>query len=211
MARLLYREWFVEFRFPGHEGVPMRETAIGLVPEGWEVKKLDHVIELVYGKALTANKRVPGPFPVYGSAGIVGYHSESSVEGPGTIVGRKGNVGSVFWSDNDFYPIDTVFYVKTDLCLHYLFYNLQTQNFINNDAAVPGLNRNQVLSLPIIIPTCSLLNRFQQHIEDIFKQTRNLRGRNTNLRRTRDLLLPRLVSGELDVAALEVAGMAFQG
>ncbi|MGH3087424.1 MAG: restriction endonuclease subunit S, partial [Rubrobacteraceae bacterium] len=141
MARAIYREWFVHFRFPGHEKVGMVDFPLGKVPEGWEVKKLGDVMELAYGKALKKDNRVPGPIPVYGSGGVVGYHDKHLAEGSGIIVGRKGNVGSVYWSDYDFFPIDTVFYVQTEVCLHYVYYNLRSQNFINNDAAVPGLNR----------------------------------------------------------------------
>ncbi len=77
-------------------------------------------IELAYGKALKADTRVAGDIPVYGSAGIVGYHNEGLIKGPGIIVGRKGNVGSIFWSDTDVFPIDTVFYVRSRVCLHYI-------------------------------------------------------------------------------------------
>jgi type I restriction enzyme, S subunit len=193
MAQALYREWFVHFRFPGHEGVKVVDG----VPEGWERVKLGDVVELAYVDGLKADKRKPGNVPVFGSGGIVGYHDESSVKGPGIIVGRKGNVGSVFWSDDDFFPIDTVFYVKTAVCLHYVFYNLQSQNFINNDAAVPGLNRHQAYLLPFLLPKNDVLEHFQKFVEPIFRQTQNLRMRNANLRRTRDLLLPRLVGGDV--------------
>ncbi len=130
MARALYREWFVRFRFPGHEDIGMVESPLGPIPKGWEVKRIGDVLELAYGKALKAEHRKQGLVPVYGSSGVVGLHDESLVSGPGIIVGRKGNVGSVFWSDADFYPIDTVFYVRTDVSLHYIYYNLQHQNFI---------------------------------------------------------------------------------
>ena len=204
MARSIYREWFVKFRFPGHEQVQMVDSELGLIPEGWEAKKIKDVVELAYGKSLIAKNRIPGTVPVYGSAGIVGYHNEALAKGPGVIVGRKGNVGSVFWSDDDFFPIDTVFYVQTDVCFHYVYYNLQTQNFINNDAAVPGLNRNQAYSLPFLLPSENLLKQFQHFVDVIFKQTSNLRIKNINLRQTRDLLLPRLISGEIDVENLDI-------
>jgi type I restriction enzyme S subunit len=115
MARALYREWFVRFRFPGYEDIGMVESPLGPIPEGWEVKKIGDVLELAYGKALKAEHRKHGHVPVYGSSGVVGSHDESLVSGPGIIVGRKGNVGSVFWSDADFYPIDTVFCVRVTL------------------------------------------------------------------------------------------------
>lgn len=208
-AHDLYREWFVEFRFPGHESVPLVEsgTDYGMIPQDWEVVKLEEVIELAYGKALKAENRISGNIPVYGSSGIVGFHNEYLVEAPGVIVGRKGNVGSVFWAENNFYPIDTVYYVNTQLCLHYVYYNLQYQNFINNDAAVPGLSRRQAYALPFLVPSEGALAQFQDFVAPIFEQIHVLHTKNDTLRETRDLLLPRLVSGELDVSEIEMGGV----
>jgi len=199
MAQALYREWFVEFRFPGHERVRMVDSALGKIPEGWEARKLGEHIEFAYGKGLTEVDRSGGAFPVYGSSGIVGRHGASLVKGPGIIVGRKGNVGSVYWSDEDFFPIDTVYYVKTYLCLHYVYFNLRHQNFINNDAAVPGLNRRQAYSLPLLVPAREVLDAFESILLPIFAQIRVNTLRNAVLRATRDLLLPKLVSGEVAV------------
>lgn len=199
MAQAIYREWFVNFRFPGHKKVKMVKSKLGMTPEGWEVKQLGDVVELAYGKALKAEDRIPGPVPVYGSSGIVGYHNEGTVNGPGIVVGRKGNVGSVVWADDDFYPIDTAFYVKTNLSLHYVYYNLRGQKFINADAAVPGLNRNQAYRNVFLVPDAKILGEFQDVIDSLFGYIRTLTTKNENLRRTRDLLLPKLISGEIDI------------
>jgi type I restriction enzyme S subunit len=204
MAQALYREWFVHFRFPGHEKVKMVPSPMGPIPSGWRADKLKEHVELAYGKALKAEDRHAGPFPVYGSSGVVGNHSEMLINGPGVIVGRKGNVGSVHWSDESFYPIDTVYYVQTDLPLFYVFFNLQTQNFINNDAAVPGLNRNQAYSLSFLLPPTTVLTAFNAFCKPLFGRLRSLRAANSILRRTRDLLLPKLVSGAIDVANLDI-------
>ena len=83
-------------------------------------------------------------------------------------------------------------------------YNLQSQNFINNDAAVPGLNRNQAYMLPFLLPKEEILSMFENFVEDVFKHTKNLKSKNRNLRRTRDLLLPKLISGEVDVENIDV-------
>ena len=200
MARRIYEEWFVHFRFPGYEQVRMVESDLGLIPEGWALGKLADFVQLSYGKALKSETRLPGPFPVYGSSGVVGFHSTYLVRGPGIILGRKGNVGSVRWCDTDFYPIDTVYFVETNLPLPYVYFNLQTQNFLNNDAAVPGLNRNQAYSLPFIRPSDEILNAFEKITLPIFQSVRNTKARNTNLRTQRDLLLPKLISGEIDVS-----------
>ena len=182
----------------------MVPSELGEIPEGWKVEKLGSVIELAYGKSLTAKNRTDGSFPVYGSAGVVGNHNEYMVYGPGIIVGRKGNVGSVFWSNENFFPIDTVYYVKTNIPLHYAYYNLKNQNFINNDAAVPGLNRNQAYLLPFLIPDDNVLMEFEKQIDSIFKELDILSKKNQNLRKTRDLLLPKLISGEIDVSDLNI-------
>jgi type I restriction enzyme S subunit len=204
MAQAIYREWFVHFRFPGHKKVKLVNSPLGPIPQGWSVTKLGEVLELAYGKALKAENRRTGNVPVYGSSGIVGFHDEPLVSGPGIIVGRKGNVGTVHWSEGDFFPIDTVFYVQTNLPLRYTYHNLQTQNFISGDAAVPGLSRTQAYSLPILVPAESALMRFNGLAEDFFALARNLEEKNRKLRQTRDLLLPKLISGDLDVSDLDI-------
>src|SRR3989338_8633202 len=188
MARSLYREWFVHFRFPGHEKVKLVDSSLGRIPQGWEVKKLGEVLELNYGKALKQEHRRGGPFPVFASSGVVGFHDVSLTKGPGIIVGRKGNVGSIFWSDEDFYVIDTAYFVTSAIPFRFLFYNLQTQNFINNDAAVPGLSRNQACSLETVIPPMALLPRFCRLADDFESQASILRRQIQNHRSARDLL-----------------------
>jgi type I restriction enzyme, S subunit len=208
MVQMLYQEWFIDFRFPGHEKVKMVESELGPIPQDWTVKKLGDVVKLEYGKALKAEDRTGGRIPVFGSSGVVGYHSEKLVPGPGIVVGRKGNVGSVFFCDRDFWVIDTAYYVVTSMPLHYIYFNLLTQNFLNNDAAVPGLNRNQAHSLPIVVPDTDTLDAFENIVEPMFKMKVCLETRNANLRQTRDLLLPKLVSGDVSVGQLETEAVA---
>jgi type I restriction enzyme S subunit len=207
MARRLYREWFVHFRFPGHEGCTFVESPLGEIPEGWEVKDLGEALDLNYGKALKKEDRQEGLFPVFGSSGQVGTHDTSLTTGPGIIVGRKGNVGSVFWCDKDFFVIDTAYYVTSSLPLRYLYYVLPTLNFINSDAAVPGLSRAQAYSLQFLVPPGSLIQDFCNYAEAFEGQSNVLRDTVDNLRRTRDLLLLRLLSGQIDVEALPEPGL----
>lgn len=197
MARNLYREWFVHFRYPGHESVPLVDFSLGRVPQGWTVKRLGDVLELNYGKALKKEDRCDGEYPVFGSSGIVGTHDTALVKGPGIIVGRKGNVGSVFWCDDDYFVIDTAYFVTSTLPLRYFFYVLPTLNFINSDAAVPGLSRNQAYTLEILVPPTSLLYQFCELAATFQLQATTLQRQTANLRRTRDLLLPRLLSGQI--------------
>jgi len=208
MARMIYREWFVNFRFPGHEKVKMVESENGLIPHGWSEKRLGDVLQLEYGKALKSEDREGGAVPVFGSSGVVGFHAESLADGPGIIVGRKGNVGSVFFCPSKFWVIDTAYYVRTSLSQYFLFFNLLTQNFLNNDAAVPGLNRNQAHSLPIIVPDATTMERFDQLVAPMFRQQTVLRELNAILTKTRDLLLPKLISGEVNVEHFESEAVA---
>ena len=126
--------------------------------------QLGDFVQFVYGKGLPARDRNPGAVPVYGSGGVVDTHDQSLVRGPGVVVGRKGTIGSVYWTDRDFYPIDTTYYVvpKTeDTRLRYIYYLLKTLPLarMNTDAAVPGLNRSNALRLEVSIPSPSTQDR----------------------------------------------------
>ncbi|MEI6209366.1 MAG: restriction endonuclease subunit S [Desulfuromonadales bacterium] len=162
MARDIFKDWFVDFG-PTRAKMEGREPYLAadlwalfpdrlddeVKPKGWEEKRVEDILELAYGKALKASERINGNVPVYGSGGITGYHNVALVNGPSIIVGRKGTVGSLFWEDKPFFPIDTVFYVKPEAPLTYCFYLLQSLGLeaMNTDAAVPGLNRNNVYRL----------------------------------------------------------------
>lgn len=116
-------------------------------------------------------------------------------------MGRKGNVGSVFWCVEDFYVIDTAYFVTSSLPLRFLFYVLPTLNFLNSDAAVPGLSRNQAYTLEILVPPTALLKKFCALADTFERQAATLQRQIQNLRRARDLLLPRLLSGQVNLQA----------
>lgn len=194
-ARLLYREWFVRLRFPGHEHVRIKDG----VPGGWERKTIGELAPFKYGKALKEEDRIPGPFPVYGSSGIVGTHAKAIAEGPTIIVGRKGNVGNVYWSSIDCHPIDTVYFIDSASCSLYLYYALNHMRFINTDVAVPGLNRNLAHSRSILVPDPKIYQLFEEIVIPIHRQMDIFRVQNVSLTKARDLLLPRLMNGEIKI------------
>lgn len=194
-ARLLYREWFVKLRFPGHELV---EKVDG-VPAGWKRQTLKQIAFLNYGKALKESERKEGEVPVYGSSGIVGRHNKALVPGPSIILGRKGNVGSVYFSRNACHPIDTVYFISNQQTTYYLYLLLQTMNFISSDAAVPGLNREYAHGLPVLCPSPSILSRFEAEVDSLFQQAETLQRMNNLAAQARDALLPKLMSGQLTV------------
>jgi type I restriction enzyme S subunit len=194
-ARQLYREWFVRLRFPGHEHTRVSNG----VPEGWERVPLGDRVTLNYGKALKAEARSDGPCPVYGSSGIVGTHVKALATAPGIIVGRKGNVGSLYWCPKDYWPIDTVYFIDEGSSNLWLYYALQHMHFISTDVAVPGLNRDFAYSRPLLVPEPRIVRAFLESTVPLHEQITKLDEMNEKLRAARDLLLPRLMSGEIPV------------
>jgi type I restriction enzyme S subunit len=127
------------------------------LPNSWRKVKLGEWIELKYGFGLSEEKRVKGNVPVYGSSGIVGYHNKPAVNTQGIIIGRKGNVGAVYFSNKSFYPIDTVYFIdalKKKGDLKFFYYLLKTIDFkkVDINVGVPGLNRDTAHSLEVTIP-----------------------------------------------------------
>jgi type I restriction enzyme S subunit len=125
--------------------------------KSWRKIKLGEWLELKYGFGLPEEKRIKGNIPVYGSSGVVGYHNEPAVNTQGIIIGRKGNVGAVYFSSEPFYPIDTVYFIdslKKDGDLKFFYYLLKTIDFkkVDINVGVPGLNRDTAHSLEVVIP-----------------------------------------------------------
>lgn len=217
IAQALFKSWFIDFD-PVHakgagrvpEGMDaatatlfpseFEESELGMIPKGWKVLRFGEVVELLYGKALKARDRRDGPYPVYGSGGIAGFHDKPMVEGPSIIVGRKGTVGSLYWEDRHFYPIDTTFYVKPrGMPLTFCFYLMRGLGLsgMNTDAAVPGLNRENAYRLTIAVPPHNVSTAFDVVASPLrARMASNLRAAE-HLAAIRDTLLPRLVSGKL--------------
>lgn len=187
LAETLFRQWFVE------------EAS-----EDWEVGKLSDVLELVYGKALKDEIRTGIGFPVIGSSGRVGYHSEYLVKGPGIVIGRKGTLGKVIYLFENFFPIDTTYFVKSkvnSLGLLYEYFVLKTLNFeeMNSDSAVPGLNRDIALSTEIAIAPMERIKDFNNQCFVFFEKIKSNANQIETLTRLRDALLPKLMSSEMRV------------
>ena len=143
---------------------------IAIDPE-WSMVELGEVISLEYGKALKAANRIEGPYPVFGSNGIVGYHNQYLIEGPTIIVGRKGSAGAVNFSELPCYPIDTTFFVRIKeqqrLNLHFCYYQLLTLELdkVNVQSGVPGLNRNDAYRKIMALPSLETQQAIVAEIE----------------------------------------------
>jgi len=201
----------VEFNFPNENGRPykssggkMIKSELGEIPEGWEVGSCGDVLSLEYGKPLKEEDRIKGEFSVFGSNGVVGYHNEYLIQNGGIVVGRKGTMGSVTWVEDSFFPIDTTFYVVDKLGLEKLFFHyllLLTQDFgkIGSDSVVPGLNRNAVYLIETLLPPTPVIEDFYVVVTDVFSKMKNNSLQIHTFSETRDVLLPKLMSGEIRV------------
>ncbi len=228
MAQAIYREWFVNFRFPGHENVKMVESELGLIPEGWEVKALGDVAEINSASVKPAD-----------APKVINYIDIASVS-PGQIdevremaladaPGRARRIvkhGDVLWStvrpNRRSYALvqnplphmvaSTGFAVisarSSPYC--YLYEALITDAFVGylvnhaKGSAYPAVNKEDFDCAPVLVPPARLLEQFDGNASSLLALADNLRQKKLNLRRTRDLLLPKLVSGEVDVSELEI-------
>jgi len=206
MAQALFKSWFVDFE-PFRDQA-MQDSPLGEIPVGWEVRKIGEVLELKYGKGLREDDRQPGDVPVYGSNGQVGWHNMSLVKGPGIVVGRKGNPGTVIWVPTDFFPIDTTFFVETKgpiRSMAYLFHALRSLGLpsLGADSAVPGLNRNMAYMSDILVPPAKILSGFDSYANAFMQKIYANEKESRNLTDIRDTLLPKLLSGEIQVKEAE--------
>lgn len=168
-----------------------KQTEIRRMPKHWEVVRLGDKISLEYGKGLTEAQRKNGRYPVFGSNGIVGYHNDFLAEGPGIVVGRKGTIGAINWSKDNFWPIDTTYFVKVignDIDLRWLYYKLNslTLSKLNMATGTPGLNRDlaysQVIPLPPlpeqkkIAEVLSTVDQAIEKVNEAIKKTQRLKN-----------------------------------
>jgi len=171
------------------------DKAAGSGPAG--PVRLGELADLRYGKALPASRRVPGPVPVYGSGGVIGTHDRGLAAGPGIIIGRKGTAGAVYWSQRDFFPIDTVFYVVPALAgvpLEFLYFALRRLGLsgLRADSAIPGLTRASVLTSVVRLPGEPVLRDFARPAGRLLALRESLSAESARLVSLRSTLLARL-------------------
>jgi len=172
----------------------------------WVESSLGNQMSLEYGKPLTESNRNGVGFPVYGSAGIVGLHSEPLVRNaPIIVVGRKGTAGAVYWSEDPCFVIDTAYFIetKTDIELKFLFHLL---NFIDlksvtAQTGVPGLNRERAYSLKCKIPPKAKQIEIVQILATMDKVTNQSELAIAEAKNLRSGLLSDLLSGEHEIPA----------
>lgn len=198
-ARRLYKEWFVDLRFPGHENTKIVDG----VPEGWSRTNINEILTFHRGYDLTKNEMKAGRYPVVGSTTVIGYHNEFKIKGPGIVTGRSGSLGKYQFIWDNFWPHNTSLYISDykDHNIFFVYSLLQTVDFasLNNGGAIPTLNRNVLSNIEVIEPTDELQEMFAKIAEAQYRKIRNLEKQNNQLKMARDVLLPKLMSGEVEV------------
>ena len=208
MARALYREWFVHFRFPGHEKHPRVASPLGEIPKGWEVTTLGRLVAIQKGKNITKDTVRDGNVPVVaGGITPVYFHDTPNTKSPVITISASGaNAGFVnlyyvnIWaSDCSFIDLSAtphVFYFYL-----WLDHRRRAVTHLQRGSAQPHVYPTDLAQLEAVRVPEELLGAFTSQILPIFGLTMRLGAEIDNLRRTRDLLLPRLLSGQIGIGS----------
>lgn len=236
MAQRLYREWFVHFRFPGHENVKMVESKLGLIPENWHNFKIENIVSFNRGKSYRSseinvedgvpfinlkNIRAYGGFNKGGTKLFDGIYKESHKVRPGDIVmavtdmtQERRLVGQVarvpnMKSDYAIISMDLIKLIPFQAQNSVYVYSLLRYSNLSrkiagfaNGANVLHLDPELVLQQDFIMPDDDTIKRFTSLVESLYNSVDICEEKNETLRKTRDHLLPRLISGDIDVSKL---------
>ena len=192
-AQRLYKEWFVDLRFPGYEHTKIVDG----VPEGWIRRNVNEIVTFHRGYDLIRENMKKGPYPVVGSTSIIGYHNEYKIKGPGIVTGRSGSLGQYQLIWDNYWPHNTSLYISDfkNHSVFYIFSLLQTLDFsaLNNGGAIPTLNRNTLSNIEVVEPPVSLQVKYSPIAQNIYSQI-NIKYRQIKtLKQARDELMPKLM------------------
>ena len=174
-------------------------------PTNWATTSLGELIELKYGKALPDRERSGDGFPVFGSNGVVGHHKTALTTGPTVVIGRKGSVGEVNFSQTPCSPIDTTYYVDSfpGSQSKYWYYKLRSLPLkeLNKSTAIPGVSRSDVYPLEIAVPPLPEQKRIADKLDSMLARVNACRDRLDRLpallKRFRQSILAAATSGRL--------------
>lgn len=173
----------------------------GEIPEGWEIKYLKDVCKIVYGKGLPKTKLTPAGYSVFGANGVIGYYSDFMYKEPQVLVGCRGTVGQVnisfpysFVTNNSL----VIEYEKSPLSLYFVEQYLRTLNLkeVSSGSVQPQITLQNMSGVKILVPTTDIHEHFVRAVQNIYEKRFSNHEQNTCLEKTRDSLLPKLLSGE---------------
>lgn len=226
MARSLYREWFVKCRFPGHEEVKMVDSELGQIPEGWEVSELIDFGEVVTGKTPSKLKEeyygdeVPfiktpdmhnGMYVINSGESLskLGANSQKNKYLPRnsllvSCIGTAGIVSINAYESQTNQQINSI-KLTNKASLEFLYFALldlksTIENYGSSGVTMTNLSKGKFERLRIIRPYAELINIFHEKSSSLLKQILVLSKQNNNLKTQRDMLLPKLISGKIDVS-----------
>jgi type I restriction enzyme, S subunit len=211
MAQAIYREWFVEFRFPGYKKVKRVDSPLGRIPAGWSVMKVEEVVKrLSAGKKYDQKTVEPsGEVPVLdqGKSGIIGYHNDvpgvdASFQNPVIVFANhtcyQRMILFPFSAIQNVLPfIPSVEHYRNIYWLHWATKDLVAFNDYKG-------HWPELVAKTLLVPQAGLCEDFGCNVRPMVLSTHALHKKNANLRKTRDLLLPKLISGQLDIEDLDI-------
>ena len=225
MARALYREWFVHFRFPGHESVPRVDSPLGPIPQGWEVRKLADFVTTKYGYTESTNVEPVGPKYLRGMDinktsfidwSEVPYCPISPEDREAyrlrvgdVVVIRMADPGKVGIVEQEVDAVFASYLIRvapkdSRLSPYFLFYLMESAEYYAFiTGASTGTTRKSasagvIVEYQFVLPPQKLVEQFERRVSEIRSLLTTLLKKTVNLRRTRDLLLPRLLSGKTE-------------
>ena len=208
MSNMIYREWFVNFRFPGFEDVVMIDSELGLIPDKWSVGKLQHVAEFVGGGTTTKASYVSDGYPAFSAAGPDGMLPDFEINGPGVVLSAVGaRCGRTFRASNKWSSIANTIKIlpKNTQLFAWLYHTTgDPRVWPKRGSAQPFISINDAREVICLIPPMQLLTLFNLFVDPIFSLQDNLATRLNILVAARDFLIPRLISGEIDVSQLDI-------
>lgn len=201
-AQRLYKEWFVDLRFPGYEDTPVVDG----VPKGWEKKKLGEVSEFRRGKTITKKDTIDGNIPVIAGGLEPAYYCNkyNTSNRVITISGSGANAGftrmyyeNVWASDCSYVDSASTEYLHFTYC--FLLSNKKAIDNMQKGSAQPHVYAKDINRLDVVVPDLSILDRFEFQASSIFDKIKNAVNQIKKLTEARDRLLPKLMSGEIEV------------
>lgn len=215
MARAVFKDWFVDFgpvraKAEGRQPPGLSPDIAALFPDalddedkpvGWPLKKWGDVASLEYGKRLENYQDAGGQYPVFGTNGPIGSHHAALCQEAGVIIGRKGAYRGVHFSHGPFYVIDTAFYLKPKIpcSRRWAYYCILSVdiNSMDSGSAIPSTSRDDFYNLDVIEPSGPIQSKFDEMLSPIWERQAANESESRALAQLRDLLLPKLMSGEI--------------
>ena len=172
----------------------------------WPLGHLSDLITVRYGK--DHKKLNDGPFPVYGSGGVMRYVERPIYEKESVLIPRKGTLNNVMYVNEPFWSVDTMFFTEMKLpdVAKFVFHFVKSKDLasLNAGSAVPSMTTDILNAMELSIPDAETLKRFESIVGPMYRAMQHNSEESKKLAAVRDSLLPRLMSGELDVSELDL-------